>query len=259
MATKLKSIEGTLTELYTLQLIDSKIDQIEILKGALPIEVSDLEDEIVGLETRLVKTADALDEVKHRIAQHKANIKEAEQLIERYEKQLEEVKNNREYDALTKEIELQKLEIQLSEKKIREADKIKEVKAETKKAATEKIDQKKTDLEDKKVELEKILSKTNKEEASLIKKSKAEQKNVEERLLASYHRIRERYRNGLAVVTIKREACGGCFARIPPQVRIEIGQLKQVVACEHCGRVLIDDELAEKVAEAGSKKRKKKG
>ncbi len=248
MAAKSKSIKETLTQLYSLQLIDSKIDQIEILKGALPIEVKDLEDEIVGLETRLNKLNENLDEVKAKISQHKNNIKESEQLIERYEKQLEEVKNNREYDALSKEIELQKLEIQLSEKKIKESDKVKEVKSETQKATKDRVDQKKKDLEDKKVELEKILSKTNKEEATLMKASAAEQKNVEERLLASYQRIRKRYRNGLAVVTIKREACGGCFARIPPQVQIEIGQRKQVVACEHCGRVLIDDDLAGKIA-----------
>ena len=255
MATKVKGIKETLTQLYNLQLTDSKIDQIEILKGALPIEVKDLEDEITGLETRLAKLTDNLDEVKTNISQHKANIKEAEQLIERYEKQLESVKNNREYDALSKEIELQKLEIQLSEKKIREADKVKDVKADAKKATDVKVNQKKQDLEDKKVELEKILSKTNKEEAALIKASEAEQKDIEPRLLASYQRIRARYRNGLAVVRIKRDACGGCFARIPPQVQIEIGQRKQVVACEHCGRVLIDDDLADKVS---TKKNKKK-
>ena len=254
MAAKSKSIKDTLTELYSLQLIDSKIDQIEILKGALPIEVKDLEDEIVGLETRLNKLTENLDETKAKISQHKANIKESEQLIERYEKQLEEVKNNREYDALSKEIELQKLEIQLSEKKIKESDKIKDVKSDNQKATKDRVDQKKKDLDDKKVELEKILSKTNKEEAKLIKASTAEQENVEERLLASYKRIRERYRNGLAVVTIKREACGGCFARIPPQVQIEIGQRKQIVACEHCGRVLIDDELADKIASKQGKK-----
>jgi len=236
MAAKVKGIEETLTQLYRLQLTDSQIDQIEILKGALPIEVKDLEDEIFGLETRLSK------------------LRESEQLIERYDKQLESVKNNREYDALSKEIELQKLEIQLSEKKIREAEKIKDSRAETKKLSEVKVEQKKSDLEEKKVELEKILSKTNKEEAALIKASTAEQKNIEERLLSSYKRIRSRYRNGLAVVTIKREACGGCFARIPPQLQIEIGQRKQIAACEHCGRVLIDDELAEKVI----KKKKKK-
>lgn len=256
MAAKVKGIEETLTQLYNLQLTDSQIDQIEILKGALPIEVKDLEDEITGLETRLGKLTENLDEVKMKISQHKANIKESEQLIERYDKQLESVKNNREYDALSKEIELQKLEIQLSEKKIREADKIKDTKAEGKKITEVKVDQKKSDLEEKKVELEKILSKTNKEEAALIKTSEAEQKVIEERLLASYKRIRSRYRNGLAVVTIKREACGGCFARIPPQLQIEIGQRKQVAACEHCGRVLIDDALAEKVAKKKNKKKK---
>jgi len=248
MSTTVKSIEETLTELYSLQLIDSKIDQIEILKGALPIEVKDLEDEIEGLETRLVKVKENLDDVKSTGSQHKANIKEAETLIERYEKQLEEVKNNREYDALSKEIELQKLEIQLSEKKIRETDRIKEVKEEALNNSQDRLDSKKNDLVEKKVELDKILSKTNKEEATLKKKSDKAQKNIEDRLLASYKRIRNRYRNGLSVVTVKREACGGCFARIPPQLQIEIGQRKQLVACEHCGRVLIDDELADEVA-----------
>ena len=253
-STEQKSIEDTLSELYTLQLIDSKIDQIEILKGALPIEVKDLEDEIVGLETRLVKVKENLDEVKSKSSSHKANIKEAETLIERYEKQLEEVKNNREFDALSKEIELQKLEIQLSEKKIRETDRIKETKEEAFTLSQEKLDSKKNDLEIKEVELEKILTKTNKEEATLMRKSEKAQKKIESRLLASYKRIRNRYRNGLSVVTVKREACGGCFARIPPQLQIEIGQRKQLIACEHCGRVLIDDVLADEIA--GPKKKK---
>jgi len=250
MATKVSTVKDTLTKLYSLQLIDSKIDRIEILKGALPIEVRDLEDDIAGLEKRLNKLTDALSEIERDISQHTVNIKESETLIARYEKQLDEVKNNREFDALTKEIELQKLEIQLSEKKIRNAEKIREAKKEGEDGTKDLFEQKKEELKVKQVELEKIIEKTNQEEEVLNGRSEKAQKSINSinaRLLSSYKRIRNRYRNGLAVVTVTREACGGCFARIPPQVQIEIGMRKDVVACEHCGRVLIDNELADKL------------
>lgn len=250
---KTKSVEDKLLQLYKLQMIDSRIDQISILKGELPMEVQDLEDEIVGIETRIGKLSAAISEVDISIGQFHANIKEAEMLIERYEKQLEDVKNNREFDALTKEIELQKLEIQLSQKKIGDKEKIKETKQITLDASTEKYEQKKKDLEAKKVELEEIIEKTDKEESKLKADSETAQKKVEERLLKSYHRIRNGYRNGLSVVTVQREACGGCFNRIPPQRQIEIGMIKNIIACEHCGRVLVDDTIAEKVAKSFKK------
>lgn len=244
MAKSIKGVADRLRQLFSLQLIDSEIDKIQVLKGELPIEVSDLEDEIGGLETRLAKLSEKVAEVDKEISNHNANIKESKMLIERYEKQLEEVKNNREYEALTKEIELQKLEIQLSEKKIGEASKIREAKMFTLDEAKAKQEQKKEHLSTKKVELEQIIAKTEKEEKKLRIDSASARAEIEERLLKSYDRIRERYRNGLAVVTVERDACGGCFNRIPPQIQIEIGLYKNVVACENCGRVLVDEALA---------------
>ena len=243
-----KSTKQIIESLYTLQLIDSKIDEIQIMRGELPIEVSDLEDEIAGLDKRTERLQSSIDEIKNEIARHEANIKESNMLQERYEKQLDEVKNNREYNALSKEIELQKLEVQLSEKKIKETSEKLVAKEETLKETSERLDGRNKDLDTKKVELEKILEKTNKEEKKLLNESKKAEADIEERLLASYKRIRARYRNGLAVVTIQRDACGGCFNRIPPQIKIEVGLYKETIACEHCGRVLIDDELAEKLA-----------
>ncbi len=229
--------------LYDLQLIDSEIDEIAILKGELPMEVRDLEDEIVGLETRVQRLENNVEDIEKEVSRHHGNIKEAEALIERYEKQMDNVKNNREYDALQKELELQRLEIQLSEKKIRETTGIKANKQETLNAATERLNNKKADLEVKKVELEKIIEKTESDEQKLIKKSEKARKKVEARLLKAYDRVRTSYRNGLAVVTVSRNSCGGCFNKIPPQVQLEIGMRKKVIACEHCGRVLVDDNI----------------
>jgi len=255
MATaKTQTVEEILTNIYSLQLVDSKIDEISILKGELPMEVSDLEDEISGLNTRLSKLKDDIQDLSTRAANHDTNIKESETLIERYEKQLDDVKNNREFDALTKEIELQKLEIELSNKRIREVKGTKEAKDGILVTSEEKIAKKQAELEVKKVELDQIIEKTEKEETKLTKKSDRLKKHIEARLLGAYTRIRERYKNGLAVVTVNREACGGCYNRIPPQMTIEIGQRKKVIACEHCGRVLIDDELAESLQ--GKKKKK---
>ncbi|MEL6123352.1 MAG: C4-type zinc ribbon domain-containing protein [Bacteroidota bacterium] len=252
MAKTAKGVAERLKGLYQLQLIDSKIDAIQILKGELPIEVSDLEDEIVGLETRLNKLKDKIGEIDHEISSHNANIKESNMLIERYEKQLDEVKNKREYEALTKEIEMQRLEIQLSEKKIGDATTAKEAKTLTLDETTSRFDQKNENLQVKKVELEKIIAKTDAEEKKLQKLSEKARKDIEEKLLKPYDRIRARYRNGLAVVTVKRDSCGGCFNRIPPQLQIEIGTYKNIMACEHCGRVLVDTAITEEV-EAASK------
>lgn len=241
---KVSVVEEKLQKLYDLQIIDSKIDQIQILKGQLPIEVSDLEDEITGLNTRIEKLKATIGDFETEIANHNNNIKTSEALIERYNKQLDEVKNNREFEALTKEIELQNLEIQLSQKKIKDTNFAKDNKSEILTKAEEKLDVKNKDLEHKKVELEKIIAKTDKEEKSLRKKSDSGKKDIEARLLKSYEKIRERYRNGLAVVTINRSACGGCYNRIPPQIQIEIGLRKDIIACQHCGRVLVDTEIA---------------
>ncbi len=247
-ATKELTVEEKLNQLYAIQLIDSEIDKISNLKGALPMEVSDLEDDIKGLETRVAKLDETINDMNSIISSHTANIKDAESLIERYNKQLDEVKNNREYEALTKEIEMQNLEIQLSNKKSREIEGKLEGKNELKVEADARLAAKLADLEIKKVELEKIIAKTEKEESKLIKQSTKMKKGVEERVLNSYHRIRSRYKNKLGVVTIEREACGGCFNKIPPQIRIEISARKNIIACEHCGRVLVDSELAESLA-----------
>ncbi len=247
MAKVTKGVSDKLRKVYQLQLIDSKIDKIQVLKGELPIEVSDLEDEIIGLETRIAKLAEKIAEVDSEISSHNANIKESNLLIERYGKQLDDVKNNREYEALTKEIEMQNLEIQLSEKKIREATLSKETRDATLTEANEKLASKQENLSVKKVELEKIIAKTDAEEKKLRKASDKARKDIDERILHSYDRIRSRYRNGLAVVTVKRDSCGGCFNRIPPQLQIEIGLYKNIAACEHCGRVLVDDVIAEEL------------
>jgi len=245
MATKELSVRDKLKNLYDLQKIDSKLSEIEILKGELPMEVSDLEDEVAGLETRISKLEEAIAEIDLEVSNHHANIAEAGALIERYNTQLDNVKNNREYDALTKEIELQKLEIQLSEKKIADTAGAKEAKGEQLQNAIEKKDSRVADLENKKEELEKIIAKTEKEEAKLLKETTKARKAIEERLLKSYDKIKGTYRNGLAVVTVNRGSCGGCFNKIPPQQIIEIAAMKNVIACEHCGRVLVGQELDE--------------
>ncbi len=244
------TVENKLRQLFALQEIDSELDQIGVLKGELPIEVSDLEDEIAGLETRLEKLQGAVGEVEHEIARHQANITEAKTLEERYKKQLDEVKNNREFDALSKEIELQGLEVQLSEKKIREAQAQISGKQEVLQEVKDRIDGRKNDLENKKVELEKIIAKTERQERKLAKASKAAQKGIEERLIKAYTKIRERYRNGMAVVSVQRDSCGGCYNKIPPQMQLEIGMRRKVMVCEHCGRVLVDSEIAGLTEEA---------
>ena len=244
MSTTIVSVKEKLEALYQLQTIDSQIDGFQVLKGQLPIEVSDLEDEITGLETRVSKLNTQLEEIAGEINKHKENIINSNSLIEKYNKQLEDVKNNREFEALTKEVELQNLENQLSEKKIRENQEVEERKKEILGMTSEKLVAKQEDLEKKKVELDKIIEKTEKDEAKLGKKSVKTRKTIEDRLLKSYDRIRNRYKNGLAVVPVRRSACGGCFNRIPAQTQIELGNHKAIIACEHCGRVLVDNETA---------------
>lgn len=238
-----QTIAEKLSNLYQLQMIDSKIDEIQIMKGELPMEVSDLEDDIVGLETRIGRLGGQVQELEAEMSKHSANMKEAEALILRYQTQMDNVKNNREFDALTKEIELQRLDIQLAEKKLRQSRVDLDKKQETLGATNDRLTAKKKELDIKKVELEKIIEKTEKEEDKLTKDSEKARKNIEERLIKAYDKIRSSYRNGLSVVSVERNSCGGCFNKIPPQLQLEIAQRKKIVACEHCGRILVDDQI----------------
>lgn len=228
---------ATLTEL---QKLHSKIDLIQVMKGELPIEVSDLEDEIAGMEIRLNKMRSDMVQAEEEINNRKNTIKDAQALILKYDKQLLNVKNNREFDALTKEIELQKLDIQLSEKKIKEANFSIESANAALKETEDKLEIKRKNLEVKKGELDKIIADTEKEENELSSKATDVEEKIEDRLLTAYRRIRRSYKNGLAVVSVVRDACGGCFGRIPPQTQSEIRQKKKILTCEHCGRILND-------------------
>ncbi len=232
-----------LQRLYDLQQIDSKIDEIEILKGELPIEVSDLEDEIVGLQTRIERLQNNIKDLDGNISRFHAQINEAETLMARYQSQLDNVANNREYEALTKELDMQKLDIQLAERRIREANTEKAAKEDTLEAALERLEKKQKNLAVKKVELEEITEKTRKEEEALRKQSAKAREKIEDRLLRSYDKTRHAYRNGLAVVTVQRDSCGGCFNKIPPQVQLEISMQKKIIVCEHCGRILVDTSV----------------
>lgn len=234
------SIEESLNELYELQVVHTEMDQIQKLKGELPMEVRDLEDEIAGLDTRLEKMRSEIKELEQKISKYNAQIKESEMHIQRYESQQENVKNNREFDALAREIELQKLDIQLAQKRIRETQGGIATKQLTIDATTKKKESKLKDLERKQEELKKIIAKTEKEEKTLQKKEAKVRKNIDERLLRGYDRIRNAYRNGLAIVMVERESCGGCHNYVPPQTQLEIRQRKRIISCEHCGRILFD-------------------
>ncbi len=241
------SFEEKLASVLALQKIDSKIDEIKTLKGELPMEVKDLEDEIAGLQTR-INNIDAEINNINAFVETKTNAKkDAQALIKKYEKQQDNVKNNREFEAINKEIEMQELEVRLNEKHIKDASF--ELKDRT--AARLKTEEKIKDVEEalnvKRKELEKISVETEKEEAVLAEKSAAAKEKVEPRLLSAYERIRGSYRNGLAVVPIVRDSCGGCFNVIPPQRQSEIRQHKKIIVCEHCGRILVDNDLNDKV------------
>ncbi len=241
------SIEEKLTAVLTLQKIDSKIDEIKILKGELPMEVKDLEDEIEGLQTRISNIDAEVDSINKFIQQKKDGKKEAEELIKKYTSQQDNVKNNREFEAITKELELQELEVKLNEKHIKDAN----IELKERAAAREETEGKVKVIEDelktKREELEKIIAETVKEEDELQTKSEKAKAKVDPRLLTAYERIRTNYHNGLAVVQIVRDSCGGCFNVIPPQRQSEIRQHKKIIACEHCGRVLVDNELFDAV------------
>ena len=240
-----RTVEEKLRDLYQLQLIDSQLDEIEILKGELPMEVSDLEDEIEGLNTRIGRLEGNVSDLEDEISRHRGNIADSQRLIERYEEQMNNVKNNREYEALMKETEMSRLEIQLSEKKMRSNESELGTRREALEGTQERRDEKIALLEVKQEELKAIIAKTEKEEKKLRRQSDKQRKLIEERFLRAYDKTRNTYRNGLAVVTVERNACGGCFNAIPPQQQLEISQRKRVLACEHCSRVLVDDTILE--------------
>ncbi len=240
-----KTIEDKLKDLVVLQDIYSKLDEINKLKGELPLEVSDLEDEIEGLEKRIAKLKGSKEDLEDIITAQRMKIKESEALTARYEEQLNKVKNSREFDALNKEIEMQKLEKQLAEKRIREAEEQIEAKNAVIEESEEKLKSRQADLEIKKKELEKISAETLKEEKALAKKAEKKRGEIEERFIKAFDRIRNAYANGLAVVVYERDSCGGCHAKIPTQMQMEIRQHKKIILCEHCGRILVDPELEE--------------
>ena len=253
------SVEDKLKTLYQLQTTLSAIDEKRALRGELPLEVEDLEDEIEGLTTRIEKIQNEIDEFQHAIVSKKAEILEAQTSLARYKAQLDEVKNNREYDTLSKEIEFQTLEIELCNKKIREAQNRINEKNLEKSQSTELLEDRQKELELKKSELDDIMAETRAEEERLKLKTIELEAKIEPRLLLSFQRIRKNARNGLGIVYVQRDACGGCFNKIPPQRQLDIRMHKKIIVCEYCGRILIDPELAgvriEKPVEKKVKKR----
>lgn len=238
------SVESKLQTLYQLQTTLSAIDEKRALRGELPLEVQDLEDEIAGLKTRVEHIEGDINDFQQAVAQKQGEIKEAEESVERYKKQLDEVRNNREYDTLTKEIEFQSLEIELCNKKIKEAN----AKVEDKKRelirTNDLINDRQQALEEKKNELDEIMQETREEEQALKAKAEDLETKIEPRLLSSFKRIRKNARNGLGIVYVQRDACGGCFNKIPPQRQLDIKMHKKIIVCEYCGRIMIDPELA---------------
>lgn len=242
-----QTVEQKLEALYELQTIHTKIDRIRQTRGELPMEVADLEDEVAGLETRIQKIKNELDDLEDSIVTRKNMIKDAQALIKKYEGQQDNVKNNREFDALAKEIEIQGLEIQVCEKKIREHEYEIRTKTDVYEKAVQNLEERKGDLSAKKVELDNITSETQKEEEVLLAEAEKYNEKIEERLLTAYNRLRKNYKNGLAVVTIERDSCSGCFNKIPPQRQSDIRQRKKIIVCEHCGRILVDETMSEDV------------
>lgn len=238
------SVEEKLKTLYQLQTTLSSIDEKKALRGELPLEVQDLEDEIAGLTTRVDKIESEINEFNAAVSQKKAEIGQAQISVDRYKMQLEEVKNNREYDTLSKEIEFQSLEIELCNKKIKEAIvKINERDRDLN-SVREQITARTDDLEQKRNELNEIMQETREEEEKLKDKAKVFETKIESRLLSSFKRIRKNARNGLGIVYVQRDACGGCFNKIPPQRQLDIKMHKKIIVCEYCGRILVDPELA---------------
>lgn len=242
-----KTVRKKLVAIYTLQSIDSQIDRIRIVRGELPLEVQDLEDEIEGFVTRVNKFKHEVKELEMDISAKRNAIKDSLDLIKKYESQQMNVRNNREYDSLSKEMEFQTLEVQLFEKKIRESTAAMEIKKATVEEVELELAERSKDLEAKKSELNDIVEETKKEEEALIEQSNKQKENIDERLLNAYERIRENARNGLGVVAVERDACGGCFNKIPPQRHLDIRLHKKIIVCEYCGRILVDDEIVKSV------------
>lgn len=240
------TVEDKLKALYQLQCVDSNIDNIRVVRGELPLEIQDLEDDISGLNTRIEKYNEELTALDDNLAASRLKKKEAKALIKKYDKQIANIKNNREYESLSKEIEFHTLEIELCEKKEKEIKAKKLMKDEVIAGTKDTLKETKKELKIKNGELDEITKETEKEEKSLIKKSDKAQKVIEDRLLNAYSRIRTNVRNGLAVVSVDRDACGGCKNIIPPQKQLDIRMHKKVIVCEHCGRILIDANMFDK-------------
>ena len=250
MANKKEStVEDKFRALYDLQLIDSRVDEIRNVRGELPLEVQDLEDEVLGLKTRMDKLKTDVETINYEITAKKNLIDEAKALIKKYSEQQKNVRNSREFNSLTKEVEFQELEIQLAEKNIKEFKAQIEQKKEVIAATKEKLSEREGHLKHKKGELDAILAETEKEEKALLKKSEEYEDKLEERLIQAYKRIRQNVKNGLAVVPVERGASGGSFFTIPPQVQVEIASRKKIITDEHSGRILVDPLLAEEEQE----------
>jgi len=237
------SVEIKLVSLFKLQQIESEIDRLRTYRGELPMEVRDLEDELAGMETRLERQNEELSQIKRLIAEKEAGLKEAQIHKGKYEEQLKGIRNSREFDALSKEIEIQSLEIQIAEKKIKELSAQKEMRSTEILTLTEQLGERRNDLDKKRTELDGIVAETEEEEKQLIKEAEKASKKIEARLLGAYQRIRGNARNGLAVVSVQRDACGGCFNHIPPQLQMDIRLRKKITVCEHCGRILVDSDM----------------
>jgi hypothetical protein len=242
----ISSVEDKLKALHQLQVIDTEVDKIRIVRGELPLEIEDLEDLITGLNTRLEKLNEELTAINDNILVNKNSIDLATDAIKKYEKQLKTIKNNREFTSLTKEVEFQNLEIQIAEKKIIQHKANILHKTEIINACAEQITEKEEELKVKQGELKKIIKETEKEEVALMKDSSKAEKVIDERLLNAYKRIRSKVANGLAVVSVERDACGGCFSQIPPQRQLDIQMHKKVIVCEHCGRIMVDPNIFQK-------------
>jgi predicted nucleic acid-binding Zn-ribbon protein len=238
------SVADKLDALYELQKIDSEIDRIRTIRGELPLEVQDLEDELKGLETRINKIQEEIKELETEVADRKNASKDSETAIAKYKEQQNNVRNNREFESLAKEIEFQELEIKLHEKKSKEAKFKVTGKKELLDEAKERFEFRQADLKVKQTELDEIVGETQKEEEDLIKKSEAAKKKIDDRLVFAYNRLRDNAKNGLAVVPVDRDSCGGCFNKIPPQRQLDIQAKKKVLVCEHCGRILVPNEEA---------------
>jgi predicted nucleic acid-binding Zn-ribbon protein len=238
------TVAEKLDALFELQKIDSEIDRIRTIRGELPLEVQDLEDELEGLETRINKIQEETKELENEVLDRKNATKDSETAIAKYKEQQNNVRNNREYESLAKEIEFQELEIKLHEKKSKEAKFKIDSKKELLTEAKERFEFRQSDLKTKKAELDEIVGETQKEEEDLLKKSEAAKKKIDDRLVFAYNRLRDNAKNGLAVVVVDRDACGGCFNKIPPQRQLDITSKKKVIVCEHCGRVLVPSEEA---------------